>query len=105
MSDDGDKPEAPVIRLVTAPPVDQQREEYAVASRAEVISMLDQALRIARGRPVAAIAIAFAFEDGSFGSIVPELGTDVGRLLGAVSDMEYRINVNNNSRPRNPLDT
>lgn len=81
-----------VIRLVTT--VDRaaaEQAEYAGAAHCEAVSMLERALELVRASPTSSVAVAIAFQDRSYASLVPISGDDIGLLKGAVMDMAHRL--------------
>lgn len=81
-----------IIRLVTAAERTEAEETaYCDAAHAEAVEMLERALEMAKERRVSSVAVAFAFADRSYGSLIPLKGNDVGLLLGSVTDLAYRL--------------
>lgn len=93
-----------VLRLVT--PAERAAEadrEYIDAAVAEASSMIERAAQLLAereaGHRAVSVAIAIAFEDGSYGSLIPLGGDHLGHLLGAVVDMQYRLLKLTNEEP------
>ena len=81
-----------VLRLVTRPERDAaEQREYEDAAHAEAVCMLEDALELVRARKVGAVAVAFAFDDGGYGSLVPRAGNRIGHLIGAMADAQFRL--------------
>lgn len=97
MSDDTDeKPAASVIRLVPMPEREAQADAaYQTLAMTEAITMLEEALEFAKGRPegarVTGVAIAFAFEDRAYGRHLPLHADNYGSLVAAVADAQYGL--------------
>lgn len=81
-----------IIRLVTAAERSEaEQAEYATAAHAEAVSMLERALEMVKERKVSSVAVAIAFADRSYGSLIPVVGDDMGLLAGAAADLGWRI--------------
>lgn len=94
MTTTDDKPGDGVIRLVTQPERDAaDREEYDTEATAEAARMLEEVLAVVRdpSRRVTGVAIALTFADGGYASSVPKGADQLGALLGALSDAQYRL--------------
>lgn len=83
-----------IIRLVTA----RERDELQDAKdreddHAEAIAMLERMLAIARAddRRLAGVAIAFVFENGGYGELVPSRCGSMAAMVGAVATMQQRL--------------
>lgn len=89
--------DAGVIRF--RPPAERRADEdraYEDAANAEAICMLEEALAYARaqaneGRRVTGVAIAMTFSDRCYASHIPLHGDNLGSLIGAVADCQYRL--------------
>lgn len=80
-------------RAQRAAEADRAYEEQA---NAEAIRMLEEALAFARaqesdGRRVTGVAIAMTFSDRCYASHIPLYGDNLGSLIGAVADCQYRL--------------
>ena len=95
--DDAEAPiEAPIVRLVTARDAHAEAvKEYEENATGEAIAMLERVLAELKARPVgqraSSVAIAVAYEDGAYGSLIPLAGDKLGHLIGAIADMQYRL--------------
>lgn len=90
-----------VIRLVTRAEVEReasQAEEASSITEAQemCLKLLERAAELVRSNSASCVAIALVFQDGSFGSVIPLNPPGVGTLIGAISDMEFRLNLRNN---------
>lgn len=86
-----------ILRLVTRP--EREAAEHAKEesrARDEVVEMLHVAMTVAKERGACAVAVCFAFPDGSFGNLVPSECLGVGALLGSIADCQFRILANMN---------
>jgi hypothetical protein len=76
----------------------QEEADYLASSRAEAISMLEEALRFAREEPgVTSVAIAYSFSSGSYATQIPRRGNQIGALAGAVAAMGWKLQMRNNT--------
>lgn len=69
---------------------------YEEQANAEAIRMLEEALAFAlgqasEGRRVTGVAIAMTFSDRCYASHIPLHGDNLGSLIGAVADCQYRL--------------
>ncbi len=81
-----------VLHLVTAAERAAAAEtEYRDAAHVEAVSMLERALELVRDRKAGGVVVALAFDDGSYGSLIPVVGNRVGHLIGAVADAQHRL--------------
>lgn len=88
-----------VIRLV--PRDERERERFAELAHHDAEALIETARglvaeAVAEGRKVVGLAVAVAFSDGSYGSLIPVNACDYGRLLGAVADLQFRLLRNTN---------
>lgn len=81
-----------VLRLVTLPEREaEERTAYEDGAHSEAVDMLERALAMVKERKVSSVAIAFAFDDQAYGSLIPTAGNKMGHLIGAVADMQHRL--------------
>lgn len=73
-----------------------ERKEYDAAAQGEVVSMLSQAIEIAQQAGATGVVIGLSFSDGSYGSYIPTAANNVGGLLAALADCQYRLLKNTN---------
>lgn len=69
---------------------------YEDQAHDEAIRMLEEGLAFARGqladgRRVTGVAIAMTFSDRCYASHIPSHGDNLGSLIGAVADCQYRL--------------
>ena len=99
MSDDRER--GSVVRLVTKVEAEREASEAAEANsiteaQEACLKALERAAELVKSNPASCVAIAVAFQDGSFGSVIPFHPPNVGLLIGAISYMEFRLNLRNN---------
>lgn len=93
--------EPPIIRLVPAPERAAEEERaYVDAAHEEAVHMLERALDLVRERRVSSVGIAIAFTDRTYGTLIPVAGNDIGLLLGAISDLQFRVLLSTNDVAR-----
>jgi hypothetical protein len=81
-----------VIKLVTAPEREAAEERsFAEQVHEEAIGMLERALVMARERRLTGVAIAFAWEDGSYGRMMPSLMARWAALIGSVATLQHDL--------------
>lgn len=66
-------------------------EVYEDESHAEAIAMLEKALDLAKRKKLASVAIAVAFPDGAYGSLVPTAGNQIGALIAGTTWIVTRL--------------
>lgn len=82
-----------VVRLVTRRERDEIEEQVCRdESNAEAIELLEAVLEKARdGTRVVGVAIAIAYGDHGFASVVPNRTENVGALIAGLADCQHRI--------------
>ena len=93
---DEPEPDSGIIPFQTSQERSAKRDaSYTDRAAAEAITMLEEALAYARGRPegqrVTAVAISLSFEDRAYGRHIPLHGDNLGSLLAALSDAHYGL--------------
>lgn len=73
-----------------------ERKEYDTAAHDEAITMLNEAIEIAKRLNATGVVIGLAFPDGSYGSYIPTAANNVAGLLAALADCQYRLLKNTN---------
>lgn len=81
-----------VVRLETKQQrTEREEQEYRDEVQREAIAMLERTLAMVREHRVAGIAIALAFEDGTYGRLLPELTSNIGALIGSVATAQHDL--------------
>lgn len=80
------------IRLVPKAELDAKEElTFRGEVNEEARAMLDKALEMVNSRKVSGIAICLAFEDGSYGRLLPSLTSNMAALIGSVATAQHDL--------------
>lgn len=83
-----------VVKLVTLAERQASEEQaYLDEAHAEAIAMLDKAREVIadHGSRVTGLAISFAFEDGSYGRLIPSMECRAAALIGSVGTTHHDL--------------
>lgn len=69
----------------------QQEQEYRDEVNHEAVAMLERAIGMVREHRVAGIAIVFAFEDGTYGRLIPDLTSNMAALIGSLATAQHDL--------------
>lgn len=81
-----------MVKFETPAMRDERLEvEHRKVVQEEAIEMLERALATVKDRGVAGIAIAIAFDDGTYGRMIPQFSTNIGGLIAGITTAQHDL--------------
>lgn len=81
-----------VIRLETKQQrADRQDQEYRDEVQREALTMLEMMIGLVKERRISGLAIAFAWEDGYYGRLLPTLTSNMAALIGSLGTAHHAL--------------